>query len=219
MPNYIDTRTNQVQTEALIKLRGLPIDRNVLASIGIYPVEYPYPAFDRYTQEIKPVGKPVPKDGNPKVYVQAFEVVQLSDERLADNLTRLAEEKRQAALASADEAVAAYMAMFSDVERATWPTQQAEVNAYLADNKAPTPTLDGLAQARGVAREEMLQKAIAKVKAFEPLSVAIVGRQQSYEDAIKATAADTSKTVLQRIAALKAMSFDYSDIMAMAAAA
>lgn len=219
MTTYYDTRTNQLQTETLLKLRGLPLDRAVLASIGIYPVEYPYPDYDKDIEAMRPVGLPQPKGDDPAVYVQTFEVVPLSDEQLATKLTELAEEKRKAALATADESVAAYMDLFSDVERATWPVQQQEVNAYLADKNAPTPTLDGLAQARGIERAAMLEKAIAKVKAFEPLSVAIVGRQQSYEDAIAAAAADESKSLAERIKALREMRVDYSDIMVMAGAA
>lgn len=133
-----------------------------------------------------------------------------SDEETEEDLSRLVVEKSNEARIMADLVVAPYLSEFSDVEKQTWAKQQDEVAAYLADNSAPTPTLDGLAQSRGISREEMLEKAVAKVTAFEPLSVAIVGRQQAYEDMIKAIAADDEKTVSERIAEIRALEFDYS---------
>lgn len=127
-----------------------------------------------------------------------------------EQLATLATQKADEARIVADAVVVPYMADFSDVEKQTWAKQQAEVAAYLADPASPTPTLDGLAQVRGISREEMLEKAIAKVTAFEPLSVAIVGKQQAYEDQIKAIVADESKSLDERIDELQNMKFDYT---------
>jgi len=210
---YWNTRTQKSMTEAMVKLQGLPLDNKTLATVGIYPVEYPYPEHDSDMQGIIPTGDPYPKPGDPATYVQDFEVVSLPEDRIADNLVQLAESKRQAALQSADDAVSAYMSLFSDIEKTTWNTQEAEVTAWLADPTTPTPTLDMLAEARGIDRQTMLEKAAAKVTIFKQLAPVVIGRQQSYEDAIAATAADDSKTVLERITALREMQFDYSDIV------
>ncbi|WP_374044404.1 hypothetical protein, partial [uncultured Bilophila sp.] len=75
---------------------------------------------------------------------------------------------------------------------------------------APTPTLDALAQARGITREDQLAKAKAKVEAFVPLSAFIIGTQQRYEDQIKVIAADAGKTPAERMAELDALIFDYT---------
>lgn len=208
--NYFDTNINAVQTETLIEQRGLPLDDAFLRDIGIFPVEYPYPAFNADTHMFEPSGAPHPKDGDPQTYVQDFAVVELPQEDQRANLERKAEAKRKAALSGADAAVAGYMALFSEVERSTWPKQQAEVEAVAADPAAPTPTLDALAQARGITREEQLAKAKAKVTAFVPLSSFIIGTQQRYEDQIKTIANDTAKTPAERMAELDALAFDYA---------
>ena len=209
MTNYFDTNINAVQTETLIEQRGLPPDNAFLRGIGIFPIEYPYPAHNADTHTFEPVGEPHPKADDPQTYVQDFAVVELPQEDQQANLERKAEAKRKAALSGADAAVAGYMALFSEVERSTWPKQQAEVEAVAADPAAPTPTLDALAQARGITREEQIEKAKAKVEAFVPLSAFIIGTQQRYEDQIKTIANDTAKTPAERMAELDAMVFDY----------
>lgn len=140
---------------------------------------------------------------------ETVEPIEPDETAIREKLEKLAAQKADEARIVADAVVVPYMSEFSDVERQTWAKQQAEVAAYLADNSAPTPTLDGLAKARGISREAMLEKAIAKVTAFEPLSVAIVGRQQKYEDAIRALANDESKTLQARIVELEGMTFSY----------
>lgn len=208
--NYFDTNIGAVQTETLIEQRGLPLDDAFLRGIGVFPVEYPYSAFNADTHTFEPVGEPHPKAGDPQTYVQDFAVVELPQEDQQTNLAAKAEAKCKTALSGADAAVAGYMALFSEVERSTWPKQQAEVEAVAADPAAATPTLDALAQARGITREEQLAKAKAKVEAFVPLSAFIIGTQQRYEDQIKAIAADAAKTPAERMAELDALVFDYA---------
>lgn len=212
MKAFYDFTSKKYITEALIKLRGLPLDDRVLQEVGIYKVELHYTDYDIFTQQMLPDGEPVKlPDGTG--YVQNFTVHVCSDEVLSYRLRDLAQQRSKEVLNATDAAVNQYMSMFSDVERATWPTQQKEVHAYLDDPFAPTPTLDGLAAARGIDRELMLQKATAKVQAFEPLSVAVVGRQQMYEDRIAEIVADDSKSLVDRINELRALEFDFSDIL------
>ena len=208
--NYFDSNTGTVQTATLITQRGLPLEDAFLRHIGVYPIEYPYPAFNADTHTFEPAGAPHPKANDDTTYVQDFSVVELPAEQQQANLTDKAEKKRKAALAGADAAVAGYMALFSEVERSTFPKQQAEVEAFEADANAATPTLDALAQARGISREEQLARAKAKVDAFVPLSACIIGTQQKYEDQVKGIASDESKTPAERMALLDAMSFDYA---------
>ena len=208
--NYFDTMINETQTSAAIVARGLILNDNFLRSIGICPIEYPYPVYNADTHTFEPVGAPHAKEGDPTTYVQDFAIVELTSEDQQANLNHKVESKRKAALSAADSAVAGYMDMFSEVERSTWPKQQAEVEAISANPEAATPTLDALAQARGITREAQIEKAKAKVTAFVPLSAFIIGTQQGYEDKIKAIATDESKTLAERMAELDGMAFDYS---------
>lgn len=203
--NYYQPANGKMVTRTLMNFMGLPRDDTVLAELGYYPVTYAYPTIDGDVEGMLPEEIQNVKG----VYVQTFKVVEYGEERLQQNLARVARDKANEARSAADQAVAPYMEEFSSVEKQTWPRQQEEVRAYLADNSAPTPTLDGLAEARGISRNLMLEKAIAKVTAFEPISVAVVGRQQAYEDAIKAIANDEGRTLADRIKAIKGMVFSY----------
>ena len=206
---YFDSMISQICTESYLNQRGLPLDDAFLRGIGIFPIEYSYPDHNADTHTFEPVGEPHPKADDPRTYVQDFVVVELPHEDQQANLERNAEAKRKAALSNADAAVAGHMALFSEVERSTWLKQQSEVEAVAADPAAPTPTLDALAQARGITREEQIEKAKAKVEAFVPLSAFIIGTQQRYEDQIKAIAADAAKTPAERMAELDALVLDY----------
>lgn len=211
MQNFMRASDKTIFTPTVLgEMMGIDVDNEALVrQAGFVPVLYPYPAYDNLFEYMTPDGDPR-YDLSSKCYVQSFKVNALDDAVIAENLSRLAKDRANAARVAADAAVAPYMAEFSGVEKQTWAKQQAEVTAYLIDNSAPTPTLDGLAQARGIERSVMLEKAIAKVTAFEPLSVAIVGRQQAYEDQIKAIAANESKTLKERITELRELQFDYS---------
>lgn len=206
--SFYDTNIERVQTAAQLRLRGLNPD-NSLVDIGIFPIDHVRPAFDSQTQELIPAGAPVPSDSNPRRYTQHYDVVDLGDERLATNLEARIEAQRKAAHAAADAAVASYMSQFSDVEITTWPTQQREVEAWQLDNHAPTPMLDSLAKVRGITRDEMLEKASVKVGLFSVLAPFVVGKQQAYEDQIKAIGSDESKSVVERLEALNALEFVY----------
>jgi hypothetical protein len=87
------------------------------------------------------------------------------------------------------EAIAAQLtAGYPDFERDTWPDQQAEVLAWNADNTAPTPCLDTLAQYRGIDPVLYRQKTLAKVQAYRKAGWYLAGTRQGYEDRIKAAA-------------------------------
>lgn len=207
---YKNVFTSQYATETQLRDGGVNVENHdVMETLGWKKISYPYPDYNKWTEQMLPNGEPV-LNKDKSGYTQQFKVVALDEDALQNNLATLAKQKANEARAAADAATAPYMAEFSDVEKQTWAKQQAEVAAYLADDTAATPTLDGLAQARGIGRDLMLEKAIAKVTAFEPLSVAIVGKQQAYEDAIKAIAADESKDTKTRITDLLALVFDYS---------
>lgn len=92
--NYFNTKTNQVMTETLVTMQGLPLDNKVLKVAGLYPIEYNYPEYDKYTQKYVPKGEPHPKQDNPDVYVHDFEVLKLDSETIKNNLNKLKDESK-----------------------------------------------------------------------------------------------------------------------------
>lgn len=69
-----------------------------------------------------------------------------------------------------------------EFEVQTWTIQALEAKAWHADNSTPTPTLDTIAAARGVAVEVLRQKAYKKAVKFEKLSAYVAGRRQRLTD-------------------------------------
>ncbi len=79
-----------------------------------------------------------------------------------------------------------YLEGYPSFERETWPTQQAEAKAYLADPAAATPWCDRAAAKRKMDRLEFLGRVVAKVAAFEVISADVAGYRQRLEDQIRA---------------------------------
>ena len=85
-----------------------------------------------------------------------------------------------------EQAMAELVAQYPQMERESWPQQEKEARAYLADPTAATPLLDALATARGVAKDVVAQKIVAKADAFAAAAGALIGKRQALEDAISA---------------------------------
>lgn len=71
-------------------------------------------------------------------------------------------------------------------ERETWTFQRAEALAWQADNSAPTPFCDTIAQNRDIPRELFLPKVIENSTLFFSASAAILGQQQALLDQLSA---------------------------------
>lgn len=78
-------------------------------------------------------------------------------------------------------------------ERDTWLEQAKEAKAWFADKSAPTPTLDLIAQMRGVPQDLLRQKAHEKALAYQQVAAIVAGQRQAYED--KLNAAETLEQV------------------------
>ncbi|WP_337056285.1 hypothetical protein [Pseudomonas sp. USHLN015] len=88
-----------------------------------------------------------------------------------------------------ESATTALTANYPQLEKDTWPTQDEESKAWVADPEgAPTPWIDLAASERGLAREEYLRRTLVKSRQFKVLSAFLTGRRQRYEDQIKAGA-------------------------------
>jgi hypothetical protein len=85
---------------------------------------------------------------------------------------------------------AATMALTADypqLEKDTWPTQNEEASAWVADPAgASTPWIDRAAAERGIEREEYIRRTLIKARQFKVISAFLTGRRQRYEDQIKA---------------------------------
>ncbi|HWL28598.1 MAG TPA: hypothetical protein VNQ97_06785 [Burkholderiaceae bacterium] len=81
-------------------------------------------------------------------------------------------------------AAAALTDGYPEAERLTWGVQQSEAFAWAADSDAPTPYLDGLAAARGIAPEEMRQKTLEQTQLFMAASQQLVGTRQRLRDLV-----------------------------------
>ncbi len=76
----------------------------------------------------------------------------------------------------------------------TWDIQKLEAEAWQKDNTAPTPFIDGLAAGRGMERELLLEKVLAKVTTYRALTSALTGKRQGLEDAIFAITQQEDET-------------------------
>lgn len=207
MADFVNLETKQVVTELTLKRTGLRVsDLDIVRQAGWAPVQYVYPSYDSDIEEIIP--EPLTVEGGNAA--QHFRVEELPAERQQANLDRVAKEAADRARGGADQATAPYLSDFSTVEKMTFEQQRLEVEAYKQNQNVATPTLDALARERGISRMEQITKAIAKVDLFAQVSSVVVGKQQSYEDAIKTVKNDDTLSIRARIAALRDMTFDYT---------
>ena len=94
--------------------------------------------------------------------------------------------KLREVLTGSDAAMNLITSDYSENEKLSWPKQEAEAKALLADPDAPAPLLRGIADTRGIALTTLRDKVLANVEASEALTALILGTQQKYEDMVKA---------------------------------
>jgi hypothetical protein len=83
-----------------------------------------------------------------------------------------------------ENAAAQMTASYPPSERLTWPIQEAEATAWQSSKLAATPFIDALAKARGIAREDLLQRALAKATAWRAAAAQLVGTRQRLEEEV-----------------------------------
>jgi type II secretory pathway pseudopilin PulG len=89
--------------------------------------------------------------------------------------------------AAYEAATRALTADYPQLEKDTWPTQNEEASAWVADPVgAQTPWIDRAAAERGLDREEYIRRTLIKARQFKVMSAFLTGRRQKYEDQIKA---------------------------------
>ncbi|HQU03497.1 MAG TPA: hypothetical protein PLT25_02145 [Acidocella sp.] len=79
--------------------------------------------------------------------------------------------------AAAQNALAAIVATYPDLEVATWPQQYAEAQAFTANNTAATPMLSAIASAASSTVAVMAAGVLGKASAYQAASGAAIGRR------------------------------------------
>lgn len=123
-----------------------------------------------------------------RLYVDGVEQSQLEAALAAYNHAAAVIPVRIAANNAAyNAATMALTADYPQLEKDTWPTQNDEASAWVADPAgAATPWIDRAAAERGIEREEYIRRTLIKARQFKVMSAFLTGRRQRYEDQIKA---------------------------------
>jgi len=183
--------------DALADKDGIPreqvgiqtFDKWVELAIQGVGVEYEnYLSFEEYKNETKviteAVAEELDEDGN--IVIEAVEevtepargyvAVDVTDRvneygPLKAKVAEIAENKYQS---QADALVTGY----SKFEIESFGIQEAEANAYILDNDAPTPMLDALIAARGLDKDVLVGKVIEKAGLFKVAIGTLLGTKQ-----------------------------------------
>lgn len=78
-----------------------------------------------------------------------------------------------------------------EFELQSWALQAAEAKAWANNPNVPTPVLDGIAAARGLAVDVLKQAALQKALAYEKLTAHVVGERQALQAQIETATNET----------------------------
>jgi hypothetical protein len=96
-------------------------------------------------------------------------------------------------------AVDALTAGYPQDEIASWPKQETEARAWLADNTVTTPWIDAAASSRGIAKADFVNLVIGNADALAPLHGALTGKRQKLRDEITALGSAPTQAQLDAI--------------------
>lgn len=116
-----------------------------------------------------------------------WSLMKTAEQKADEDVAAALKERTTANNAAYTAATAALTADYPQLEKDTWPTQNEQAAAWVADPvNASTPWIDRAAAERGIDREEYLRRTLVKAEQFKILSAFLTGRRQRYEDQIKA---------------------------------
>lgn len=101
--------------------------------------------------------------------------------------------------AAYSDAINVIAAQYPDTERDSWPKQEAEARAYLAESSAATPLLSAIATARGITVADLAARVLTNAAAYSVAGGEIIGRRQARMDAIAAAVASNDQAALQAV--------------------
>lgn len=88
--------------------------------------------------------------------------------------------------AACDAEVAALAAKYPETEVWSWYRQEREARELQANPQAVTPLIDNIAAQRGITREDLAGRILAKAEAYAQEAGAAFGRRQALEDKLEA---------------------------------
>lgn len=101
--------------------------------------------------------------------------------------------------AAFSEAIALLVTQYPQDEISSWPKQEQEARAYVANNTAQTPLLDSIAAARQIAKSELVQRIIAKAELYAQISGQLIGYRQKLEDQLDALPNNATKAQIEAV--------------------
>jgi hypothetical protein len=134
-----------------------------------------------------------------QVYVDAW--------NLLPELPNLPEPPKEELIAAAharinanyEAAVNQMTAGYPQTEIASWPKQEREARAWVADNTVPTPWIDAAAEERGITKVDLVTKIVENADALAPLHGALTGKRQKLRDQIDALGPNPTEAQLGAI--------------------
>lgn len=85
------------------------------------------------------------------------------------------------------QAMSPITGIYTDEDIASFPTQEAEAKAYMLDNNAATPFIDGLLANRpSVDRATLVQRIIDNATTYKAVAGPAIGKKQHFEDLLYA---------------------------------
>lgn len=115
-----------------------------------------------------------------------------------DEGERVRESKLVELKKASKRALESVVSPYSDLERETWGKQESQARAYLADNEVETVFLDNCAATAGISKEDLVDRIMAKVNAYEIATGIIQGQTTKIRDQIK-----DSKLTVKKLKAFK----------------
>lgn len=114
--------------------------------------------------------------------IETYEIPDPTPEELAVAVASARSAQEQDIRTEGQRRLSLLSAPYRPEERETWTFQRDEALAWQADNSAPTPFCDTIAQNRGIPRELFLPKVIENSTLFFSASATILGQQQALLD-------------------------------------
>lgn len=202
---YYDTKRNITMTEHDLRSMGI-YDTESAKRVGIYPLKQELQLYD-------PDIRKLVEKGTPELVgdycIQRYELVELNEEEMLQSLDNVSKRTLLMIRSLSDSTLRPFLEDYSETEKMTFDLQAQEVYNYQNDPEAAkTPIIDGLADARGISREELIQKARVKIDLFQRAFTYVIGTQQKYEDTVKSIM-ESEITPKEKILALKDINIEY----------
>lgn len=138
-----------------------------------------------------------PEQGEDGKWYQTWEVRDFTAEETAEALEQAKTRKMREINTAYEQELGAVLKDYPEEEIKSWDKQESEARAWLADNSASTPYLDGLSTARVLSKSELVARVIAKADAWMALSATTTGKRQRLEDAIQVATTIEEVEVIQ----------------------